>query len=153
MKVYHQLTLVLILLFSFRSSDAQNGTKLQVQKALTLWNDAAKHANLEKFMSFFDESENIMLVGSDSGEIFKGKKQIRSWLGGLFEHHSFQWEMNRIDIDSYQNTAWVFVDGAMIVTNDKGNRNKTPYRFSGVLIKKGNQWKWRLFDGSIPKGE
>jgi hypothetical protein len=103
-------------------------------------------------MELFDISPGIMVIGSDSGEIFKGKEQIENWLSMLFKHNSFSREMNRIDIDYYRKTAWVFIDGNMVVANDNGKTFINPYRFSGVLVKHKYQWKWKLFDGSVPGG-
>lgn len=41
----------------------------------------------------------------------------------------------------------------MIVNFHKGGKKISPYRFTGILVKKKGAWKWRLFDGSVPKGE
>ncbi len=134
-------------------TSAQNKSEkvnAEISEVLNLWNSAAKNSNTDQALSLFDETDNIMLVGSDSGEVFKGKDQIRGWLNRLFKHNSFSWEMNRIDIDSFENTAWVFMDGFMVVSNDKGKTRKVPYRFTGIMVKKDNTWKWRLFNGSAP---
>jgi hypothetical protein len=124
----------------------------EVKTVLDLWNSTAKSRDTTHFMELFDNSNSIMLVGSDSGEVFKGKKQIEGWVKMLFAHRGFSWEMNRLDIDHNGNTAWVFMDGFMIVTNDKGKTAKFPYRFTGILVKSKSLWKWRLFDGSVPGG-
>ncbi|MEI8046718.1 MAG: nuclear transport factor 2 family protein [Bacteroidota bacterium] len=127
--------------------------KIAITGALKTWNAAAKSANVDQCMALFDDSENIMLIGSDKGEVKKGKAQIRDWLTKIFGVASFSWEMDSINIDSNGKTAWVFVEGSMIVEFHKGGINRTPYRFTGILVKKKGEWKWRLFDGSIPKGE
>ncbi len=127
--------------------------KTEITQALSDWNTHAKNGDLEKFMALYDKSANIMMVGSDKGEIFKGKDEIRTWLTALLKHAGFSWEMNRIDIDGYKKTAWVFIDGFMIVKWDTGQSRKGPYRFTGIMVKKKGVWKWRLFNGSIPKGE
>jgi ketosteroid isomerase-like protein len=159
MKTNNILRAIFLIVISgiFHPATAQTSSdkvKSEITETLNLWNTTAKNADVDKFMSLFDDTENIMLVGSDSGEIFKGKIQIRGWLGQLFKNNSFSWEMNRIDIDSYANTAWVFVDGSMIVSNKKsGKMRKTPYRFTGIMVKVQDVWKWRLFDGSNPRPE
>ena len=126
--------------------------KKEITSAVELWNNLAKNRNVNHFMDLFDNTEEIMVVGSDSGEVFKGRDQIEGWMKMLFAHRSFSWEMNRVDIDHNGNTAWVFMDGSMIVTNDKGKTAKFPYRFTGILVKVKNTWKWRLFNGSVPGG-
>jgi len=155
-KVNQVASLLLFLLFFSVNSNAQtkeNKTNAEIQNVLKKWNDAAKKANLEEFMSLYDDNPNAVLVGSAKGEIFIGKAQIKSWLTQLFKNNTFQWEMNKIHIDSSQNTAWTFVDGAMIVTNKEGKEFRTPYRFTGILVKKNKDWKWRLFNGSVPESE
>lgn len=127
--------------------------KTEITKTLETWNTACKNANLEQVMSMFDDADNIMVVGSDKGEISKGKEEINKWVGQLFKNAGFSWEMNRIDIDNNKKTAWVFVDGKMIVNFHKGGQRITPYRFTGIMVKKNGVWKWRLFDGSVPESE
>lgn len=145
-----------LMMFSIKAAAGSNyppdSVKTEITNCLNQWNEAAKNRNLELFMSLFDDSENILLAGSDSGEVYKGKKEISGWLGMLFGFASFSWEMDRVEIDSLENTAWVFVDGRMVVTSGEGKTKKSPYRFSGVLVKKNNVWKWRMFDGSAPGG-
>jgi hypothetical protein len=48
----------------------------EIIASLKKWNDAAKDRDTSQFMGLFDHSATIMLVGSDSGEIFKGREQI-----------------------------------------------------------------------------
>ncbi|MCX6230925.1 MAG: nuclear transport factor 2 family protein [Bacteroidetes bacterium] len=152
------LKLVFLILFSvsINSLFAQESTdkiKNEISETLKSWNMAAKNADVNQAMSLFDTTATIILIGSDSGEVYKGKEQIKKWLGQLFEVGSFSWEMNRIDIDNNGNTAWVFMDGKMIVNFHNGKRKITPYRFTGIMVRKKGEWKWRLFDGSVPKGE
>ena len=149
---------LLLILFSvvFNSLSAQSTSekvKGEINEALKIWNSAAKNANVEQCLAMFDNTAEVMLVGSDKGEICKGKEQMRAWLSAIFAHANFSWEMNTIDIDSNGKTAWVFVDGAMIVQWDNGHTKKTPYRFTGIMVKKNKVWRWRLFNGSIPRGE
>lgn len=148
------LVLIAILFTVYKPISAQTANdkiKGEVIEALNLWNTACKNADLEKVMSMFDDSENIMVIGSANGEVSKGKDEIRKWLGELFGFAGFSWEMNRIDIDNNDKTAWVFIEGAMVVKIHNGETNKMPYRFTAILIKKKNVWKWRLFDGSVPQ--
>ncbi|RZK11520.1 MAG: hypothetical protein EOO46_06455 [Flavobacterium sp.] len=139
--------------FNFSTAQSKDKTTIDVENALKEWNQTAKEANLKKFMNLFDDNSKTLIVGSDKGEIFEGKKSIEEWLGKLFKSNSFEWEMQRINIDHSGKTAWVFVNGFMIVTSQNGEKHRTPYRFTGVLVKVKNDWKWRLFDGSVPESE
>ncbi|MCX6249840.1 MAG: nuclear transport factor 2 family protein [Bacteroidetes bacterium] len=132
----------------------ETNTKIikEITASLELWNNSAKNRDVTHFMDLFDNTGEIMVIGSDSGEVFKGREQIEGWMKMLFAHRGFSWEMNRVDIDHNGNTAWVFMDGSMIVTSDKGKTLKFPYRFTGILVKVKNTWKWRLFDGATFRG-
>ena len=156
MKKNTLIKLVLLILFivalnSLKAQTSSEKVHKEILETLKLWNTAASAANVDKAILLFDNSDNIMLIGSDSGEVYKGKDQIKGWLTQIFKNVSFSWEMNRIDIDYNGNTAWLFVDGLMIVKFNNGETFKKPYRFSGIMVKKKKTWKWRLFDGSEPK--
>jgi len=158
MKKNHLIQAAFLILFIVLSNGASaqrcsEKVKAEITKTLETWNTACKNANLEQVMSMFDDADNIMVVGSDKGEISKGKEEINKWLGQLFGFAGFSWEMNRIDIDNNKKTAWVFVDGKMIVNFHKGGQRITPYRFTGIMVKKKGVWKWRLFNGSVPQSE
>jgi len=158
MKKNFLLPAALVILFSVTVNSllAQKSSeklKIEITKTIEQWNNSAKTANLDQFMMLFDNSESIMLVGSANGEISKGKDEIKAWLSQLYGFAGFSWEMNRIDIDCNGKTAWVFVDGKMIVNFHKGGTKITPYRFTGIMVKKKGVWKWRLFNGSVPQQE
>lgn len=135
-----------------KSKDVPSSVKAEIISSLSKWNEAANSRNVRQFMDLYDSGTDIMLVGSDSGEVFKGRDEIETWITNLFSFASFSWDMKRIDIDHNGNTAWVFMDGFMIVTNDRGKTNKFPYRFTGILVKSKKSWKWRFFNGSVPRG-
>ncbi|MEI6575802.1 MAG: nuclear transport factor 2 family protein [Bacteroidota bacterium] len=142
-----------IFLSSASAQNSSGSVKNEISEALKLFNNAAKNANTDEMLSLFDDSENVMFIGSDSAEIWKGKEQIKGHLNSIFSNESVSLDMNRIDIDFNANTAWVFVDGAIVISLKTGEKIKAPYRFSGVLVKKANLWKWRLFNGSNPGGK
>jgi len=147
------VTLFSVILNPIMAQSANDSLKIEITEALNSWNTACKSGDVEKLMNMFDDSEGIMLIGSARGEINKGKVDIKKWLGQLSSFAGFSWEMNRIDIDANNTTAWVFVDGKMIVNFHKGGQKITPYRFSAILIKKNAVWKWRQFYGSVPQSE
>jgi uncharacterized protein (TIGR02246 family) len=123
--------------------------KSEIYQTLQRFNTAAQNSNTEQLLELFDESANIMFIGGDSAEIWKGADQIRGHLNSIFPQESVNLQMDRVDIDYNENTAWVFVDG-YIVISDKKEKFKAPYRFTGILVKKDSNWKFRLFNGSNP---
>jgi hypothetical protein len=151
-----KILVIILISLSVSSLYAQKGSikeEKEITAALELWNKTSGEAKIDQMMSLFDNSDNIMGIGSANGEIFKGRDQIRNWLTQLYGFAGFSWEMNRVDIDSNGNTAWIFVDGSMVLKFHNGGTKKAPYRFSGILVKKKGVWKWRLFNGSVPQQE
>ncbi len=154
--LFLQVVFMFILLLTVYSVSAQKSSdkvKNEIAETLKVWNTACKNANLDQVMSMLDITDGLMVVGSDKGEINKGKDEVKAWLSKIFGFAGFSWEMTRVDIDSNGKTAWVFMDGKMIVDFHKGGQKITPYRFAGILVRKKDGWKWRLFDGSVPQKE
>lgn len=148
--------LTLLICFSAMAQYAQKISpkdEAGIKAAIEAWNTASAAASTDQMMSLFDDSDNIMLIGSAKGEIYKGKEQIRTWLSQLYGFAGFSWEMNRMDIDLHGNTAWVFVEGSMVLKFHKGGSRKAPYRFTGILVRNKGAWRWRLFNGSSPQQE
>ena len=106
-------------------------------------------------MAQFDDNAEIMLVGSDKGEVFKGRAAMEGWLASLYRTSGFGWQMDRVEISHHGETAWAFVEGKMNVYSKATGklRFSTPYRFSAVLVKRGDRWVWRLFHGAAPGKE
>jgi ketosteroid isomerase-like protein len=155
-KFLFQAAIMILFSLTVNSLSAQKSSdkvENEIREVLKTWNTTCKSANVDQVMSLFDDSKDIMVIGSADGEVNKGKEEIKAWASQIFGVAGFSWEMNRIDIDCNANTAWVFVEGKMIVDFHKGGQKVTPYRFTGILIKKKGGWKWRLFDGSVPQQE
>lgn len=152
MKKKSLLLLSAIMVFGFCNSFAQD-YKLEIKKVLDTWNAVAKKRDINAFMNQFDNSDDIILVGSDSAEIYKGREGIKQFISNLFSQFSFQWDLQSLTITSNENTAWAFTDGHMTVTDNNGKVLVTPYRFTAIFVKRGNEWKWKLYNGSIPKDE
>jgi ketosteroid isomerase-like protein len=95
-----QLVLLVLLLFTFHSLTAQKSCDKvhnEIKGALVQWNTACKNADLERVMSMFVDSDNIMVVGSADGEISKGKDEIREWVGQLFSYAGYSWKWKLFD--------------------------------------------------------
>jgi ketosteroid isomerase-like protein len=148
------LVVIFSVMFSSLAGQPSSGkVQSEIKETLTAWNTACKNADLDKVMSMLNNTDDIMVVGSADGEISRGRDEVKKWLTQIFGFAGFSWEMNRVEIDSNGKTAWVFVDGKMIVGFHKGGTKVTPYRFTGVLVKEKGVWKWSLFNGSVPQQE
>jgi uncharacterized protein (TIGR02246 family) len=141
-----------IIHYSVFAQNSSEKVKNKIAETLKLFNTSAQNANTEQMMSLFDDSENIMFIGSDSAEIWKGRDQIRGHLNTIFPKESVNLEMKKIEIDANGNTAWAFVDGYINISSEKGEKFRAPYRFTIIFVKKDENWKIMLFDGSNPGG-
>ena len=92
------LTTITAILCIHNSYAQKEATEKEIRTSLQLWNDAAKRRDTTAIMKMFDKAEDIMLVGSDSGEIFKGPSAVKQFMSFLFAQYSFSWDMKRIDI-------------------------------------------------------
>ena len=157
---YFQLFLICFLVFTF-TNKSQAGNDPQksdpdsaIRKSLNRLNEMCATKDVQKMMSLFDDSDEIIVVGSDSGEVFIGKKQVQSFMSFLCKMpFVFSFDMNMVSINHNKNTAWVFVNGKMLHTKGSVITAKIPYRITAVMVKKGSDWKWKVFSGSIPRGE
>ncbi len=147
------LLLISIMLFSVYGNSFAQDYKTEIKKVLDTWNEIGKKRDVNAFMNAFDNSDDIILVGSDSAEISNGRTEIKQFIASLFAQFSFQWDYQSLTITGNENTAWAFTDGHMSVTDNNGKVLVTPYRFTAIFIKRGKEWKWKLYNGSIPKGE
>lgn len=127
---------------------------LEIKAGLNKLNEVLATKDLKTVMSLYDDSDDIMVIGSDSGEVFIGREQVKEFMKVIISMpfiFSFVLEPATISYD--QNFAWVFVDGKMVHTGDDGRTSKFPYRIMAVMVKRDNDWKWKVFSGSIPRGE
>lgn len=126
----------------------------EVRQALQEFSDRAGRGDVRQFMSQFDEGADIMMVGSGGTQVFKGRAAIEAWLGQVFSGLRLSFQMNRVDISHNGETAWAFVEGTETQRDLSGKvLGISPYRFTAVLVKRGDRWVWRLFHGSTPEKE
>jgi hypothetical protein len=73
---------------SLLAQEISEKVKSEINQTLQSFNTAAQNANTEQLMALFDNSANIMFIGGDSAEIWKGQNQIRGHLNSIFPHES-----------------------------------------------------------------
>lgn len=101
--------------------------------------------------AFADEfAEDGMLVGSEPGEIARGREAIRKLVAGLYALPARHiWDWRTVDVRVEGDLAWLFAEGEL-VRSDGDGRSGLAYRVSGVFGWNGQRWLWRLFHGSEP---
>ncbi|MCX6174621.1 MAG: nuclear transport factor 2 family protein [Ignavibacteriales bacterium] len=132
----------------------QADTNSEIRRCLNRMNEVLATKDLQTVMTVYDNSDDIMVVGSDSGEVFIGRERVQEFMKVIVSMpFVFSFDMDQVIINHSENIAWVFVESKMVHTGSNGKVSKVPYRITAVMIKRGNEWKWKVFSGSIPRGE
>jgi ketosteroid isomerase-like protein len=126
----------------------------EIRKSLQRLNEVLATRSLETAMTVFDDADDIMVIGSDTGEIFVGRERVRFFVKALVDMpFVFSFPMDQVTVARSGDIAWAFIDGKMVHTKSDGTASANPYRILAVLVKRADGWKWKAFSGSIPRGE
>ena len=141
---------------SFVPAEAKDAAA--IRQTLVDMNTVCAARDVKAFSALFDEGDDVMFVGSDKGEIFHGQGGVLKFTKMLFgASFVFSFDLQDVSISQTGDYAWVFVDGNMVRTVDRGESAgkvlKKPYRFSIAMVKKSGHWKWQLFHGAVPGAE
>ena len=101
----------------------------------------------------FTDDPDVLLVGSDDGEVARGRDGIGALMLGLFALPvRLWWDWKSRDVGMAGDVAWVFADCDVVIADADGEKRK-PYRITGVLQRAADGcWRWRQFHGSQPAG-
>lgn len=101
-------------------------------------------------MSEFAPDAEVLLVGSENGEVVEGPGALRDFFTRVFRAPAnVGWEWRKVRISSCQDVAWLFAEGEVVIVAD-AKPQRRPYRLTGVLQRQGKKWLWRHFHGSEP---
>jgi ketosteroid isomerase-like protein len=125
-----------------------------IRATLSTLNEVMARRDAPALMALFDDDDDILLVGSDTGEVYHGRIAVAGFIKALCGlPFVFSFETPDVTIRQEGRSAWVFVNGTMVHTRDNGQVTRRPYRFSVAMVKRGQAWRWQLFHGSVPGGE
>jgi uncharacterized protein (TIGR02246 family) len=140
-----------------RSGRGQRTTaadRAEIRGNLASLNTVCAARDIPGFMGLFEDSDDILFVGSDKGEVFQGRTAIAGFMAKLFAlPFTFSFDMQQVVIKRSGSFAWAYVDGNMLHTGENGQVKQMRYRFSVAMVRTGGAWKWQLFDGAVPGGE
>ncbi len=151
------LAAVLIICVGCRSLDPPGigrSDESGIRQSLESLNQVCAARDVAGFMALFDDSDAILFIGSDRGEVFAGRDAIAGFMKTLFGlPFVFSFDLSKPVIRRDGAFAWVFVDGAMSHIREDGKTSVMPYRFSIAMRKEAGAWRWTLFHGSVPGSE
>ena len=121
----------------------------QIREVLERFNTLVSEKN-PQVLGEFGSGDDVLLIGSEAGEIAKGRQELESFFTRIFARDTtFSWEWDRIDVSCAGNLTWFFAEGHVVLSTATEQR-KTPYRITGVLERQGERWLWRQYHGSEP---
>jgi uncharacterized protein (TIGR02246 family) len=124
--------------------------RASVLAALDEFNDAWRSRDLEALLAQFAAEADVLLLGSEQGEVARGPVELRRLLEHFFaEPITYEWRWQSREVFGSGTLAWLAAESAIVETGPDGEAT-LPYRITGVLERRGARWLWRLFHGSAP---
>ena len=98
----------------------------------------------------FDCTGSALLVGSEPGEMARGRPAIAAFFEALYALPvTIGWDWSSLDAAAEGDVVWFFAEGHAVL--DRGDRvDRLPYRLSGVLVRRDGALLWQQFHGSEP---
>ncbi|HVY50646.1 MAG TPA: nuclear transport factor 2 family protein [Devosia sp.] len=94
----------------------------------------------------------FVLVGSETGEIFRTLPELRAHLEAILSHAAtFFFEFPAPVIEIVGTVAWVFAEGTLTRVEPGADPLTSPYLVCCVFELTGGVWRWRQFFGSEPR--
>ena len=121
-----------------------------IQGLLRQFSDATTRRDHAAVMELFVRDPTTMLVGSESGEVATGPREIAAFFTRTFDRpHTYSWRIDRIDVFSLGTGLAHYAEGCCGI-GDAATRAWMPYRISGLVQISGDTAQWKLFHGSEP---
>lgn len=94
---------------------------------------------------------DALLVGSEPGEIARGRTAIGALLGAIHaKDYVVWWDLPQLDAGGAGGAVWFFAEGEVVLVQTAGTQ-RLAYRIAGVLVETEAGWRWAQFHGSEPR--
>jgi uncharacterized protein (TIGR02246 family) len=98
----------------------------------------------------FTDDDATMLVGSEPGEIARGRTAIAALFVAIFgSPNAIHWEWDIVETARQGDIAWFFAEGSAVLVGPEETTWRA-YRLSGVLVRNDGDWRLAQFHGSEP---
>ena len=129
---------------------ADDETEREVLGVLRAFNSQLAAHDLEGVLGLFVSDPDVILVGSEVGEIAIGPSELRAFFQRIFARPGtfrFEWRTCRVSVEG--DVAWFFAD-TLAHYSEPGNAVTVPYRTTGVFARRGDRWQLAHYHGSEP---
>jgi ketosteroid isomerase-like protein len=110
----------------------QSQTPSEIEATIKTFFSLVSNRDL-RVLDEFAAGNDVLLVGSDEGEIARGQASIEAFFTKLFARPStLAWQTDRVAVSQAGEIAWFFAEGEMTLDSADG-QEKGPYRISGVV--------------------
>ncbi|HEY8616823.1 nuclear transport factor 2 family protein [Phenylobacterium sp.] len=142
--------LLLVLGFGPRAAaPPRKGAERGVRQALVRLNNRLAARDLTILEEFMPDAETL-LVGSEIGEVARGRMGLEAHFRALFERAAIlAYDWREVEVAVHGPVAWLHAEGHAVLRGS-GPEQRRPYRLTAVFELHQGQWKWRLFHGSEP---
>jgi uncharacterized protein (TIGR02246 family) len=128
-----------------------NEDEQAVRDAFTALDEAFERRDLDAALALC--TDDVVFIGSGHGEEAVGRDAIAPMFAALAPQlEGGEWSLtwDSIDVDVLGDVALLLAWGkARLVTQRRGEQ-RFRYRFTGVLVRSGDEWLWRVHHGSEP---
>jgi uncharacterized protein (TIGR02246 family) len=121
-----------------------------VRAALTALDQAFERRDLPAALDLC--TEDVVFIGSGEGEVAVGREQIGPMFAALapqLECMEFSLAWDSVEIDMLGDIALLYAWGPATLVTSRRNANFR-YRLTGVLVRNGGRWLWKVHHGSEP---
>ena len=106
--------------------------------------------DLNAALATFSIRPDVLLIGSEEGEVASGPEALRSFLGLVLNSGSrITWEWSTRHGAILGEAGYVFAEGEVVITSPTAT-SRQPYRMTSVLIREGAEWRLLCFHGAEP---
>jgi uncharacterized protein (TIGR02246 family) len=121
-----------------------------VRDALAALDEAFARGDVQTVLSLC--TDDVVFIGSGEGEEAVGRDAIGPMFRALapqLEGMTFSLAWESVEVNVVGDVALVYARGpATLVTSRR--RDSFEYRLTGVLLRDGGRWRWRVHHGSEP---
>lgn len=124
-------------------------TKWAVFKAADALLSAIADGRHADTLACFTDDPDVALFGADAGEVVKGPDALRAFFADLYARpYRLLFTLDDRLVSSAGPVAWLTGAGAYSLSTGEGE--PVPFRLTGVLERRRDQWLWQLFSASEP---
>jgi hypothetical protein len=108
--------------------------------------------DVDTVLARFVPDDDVIYAGSEAGEVAVGTVALRLLLEDLFARDErYSWRSDEVHVAAGSAGFAVLADATLFVDPvAEGERERFPYRVSGVLEAHGGDWRWRVCQGAEP---